>query len=64
MADVKKDELATKLKELSLERGDGGKTKTKNFQVLEKEPGDHTTAPPQPGKGDLIEGLPTKTTRS
>ncbi|ETN47133.1 uncharacterized protein HMPREF1541_01323 [Cyphellophora europaea CBS 101466] len=51
-----KDDITAKLKELSLERGDGGvEAKTGDFAIVEKE-STRASEPPQPGGQDTIEG--------
>ncbi|RMZ92542.1 hypothetical protein DV736_g205, partial [Chaetothyriales sp. CBS 134916] len=56
-------ELVAKLKDLSVERGDGDNAVPANISIVEREPNNDNNelvSPPRPGPADLIEGLPTR----
>jgi hypothetical protein len=58
-----KDDLAAKLKALSLERGESTPAKVESIAILEKEPIAGPNKPPAPGNGDSIEGYTPRQVR-
>ncbi|RMD40569.1 hypothetical protein DV735_g4557, partial [Chaetothyriales sp. CBS 134920] len=57
-------ELVAKLKDLSVERGDGDSALPANISIIEREPNNEIVRPPRLGAPDLVEGLPTRIQRN
>ncbi|RMZ76641.1 hypothetical protein DV738_g4802, partial [Chaetothyriales sp. CBS 135597] len=57
-------ELVARLKDLSVERGDGDSALPANISIIEREPSNEIVSPPRLGAPDLVEGLPTRIQRN